>query len=794
MKKVKATTLALLLLTCVALGGVHAYDHSALMHRANRVLQEGVKVNITRDPAIKRFCDDAGIPETTIAISEEERQSLFAAKIKGKYSSLIVEVDKAMQDNGFQPQAVVKAAFATGIGFGIVAACLAFLSLIFIIVWSITECCCEKTCCVDQQKKGEGRGFFRWTCYIVSAILALTTIALTIAWSVSLAKFTKRFPELTCAISILKSDVINGVQINSTSVFVGADQANVLLGNYVSLFESINSIKTNAENVKSKQLTTKADSVVSQANSFSTSFNAASYQHSGVFNPSTQVTVGFALLVKASADNGGLKVEANSLSEIAKSIDNAVKTIANYDQSSAKSTIDMLTSAQNTLEVSLKQPLQNLFNTFTSNSDGADAYFKRASTGFIVTSVLVVIVLSLIYFLILGFNIKDRWYPMRFLLKIIMILQLLLAVLILIMGSVLTGATIFFTYTCTAIDGAITTPNYLAVNLKGTNASPELIRITNNCLYVNGDGNLFTALNIDLAKVNDIGNITSGLQSYINFKGNLTNQSAPYLGGMLFDNITAGINSDLELPGSPAAEDTITGMAKFNSYTCLKDQVYLKTGPPTRSTAGDSAAQDKGLTYSIIRHDGSYSGSKYAGRYNLGTECTTLPTGTTTAQANTYLTNLLTVQDGIQTTYLNLRTDFGAGFYTAENNLFTDMKASTTDLDAIYSKVNSAIDYLNSANSTLPLLLDCRVIRKEVTLFSNILCFRLYEDFYVSSGLGLALGFVLFIYSWFMCCSIRMTTKKKDENNGALYQDANNRGGAFGTPAYQNGQQYNDYK
>ena len=789
----KTTSLALLLIACLALGGVTANSDSALLQRANRVLQEGVKANITRDPAVKRFCDDAGIPEASISINEDERKSQYEAKVSGRFGSLIANIDKSMQSNGAGADTVVKSGFGTGIGFGIIVAALAFLSFIFLFFWSITECCCKKVCCQQEQKKGEGRGWIRWACYIASAVFALATISLTIAWSVFLGRFSKRFPEFTCAVTIMKSDIIDGVQLNSTSVFIGATQADVLLANYVTLFDSIASIKTNSQNVKNRLLTTKANDVVSKSDSYSSSFSASSYTHPGVFTPATTVTVGFALLVKGSVDNGGLKAEARSLADVAKSIDNAVTTISGYDQASIASTRDMLNNARLSLGDKLKKPIIDLFNSFTSSSDGADAALKRASTGFIVTSVIVIIVLTLIYFLILWLNIKDKCYPLKTVSKLIMLLQLLLAVLILIMGAILTGVSIFFTYACVAINGAITTPDYLSTNFKGAGITPQLAKIINGCLYEKGDGNFLTALDIDLTQVNNIGNITDGMQSYINFKGNLTSQSAPYLGGMIAGNISAGISNDLELAGSPVAEDTMTGMTKFNSYTCSQDKVYLKTGPPTVSASGDAFNTQKGSTYSIIRIVNGYSTSKYAGRYT-GSECATLPSSTTSAQANVHLTNLLTAQDNIPTVYGNLKTNFDTGFYTAESGLFTQMKASTTDLDAIYSKINGAIDYLNSAKSTLPLLLDCRVLRKEITIVSNILCFKLNEDFYQASGLGLALGFFLFLYSWCMCCSIRMTTKlEEDENKGAVYYDPNNQG----APAYQNGQnnqQYNDYK
>lgn len=793
MSKVK-TAVTLLLIVLAVAGDCQAANHGLVVDRARRVLQEGVKVTITPDPAVKAYCDDKGIASSDISITNDQRKEL-QAKADGRYSSIIDSINDAMK-NGFDAGSGVKAGFGTGVGFGIVCGSLAFLSLIFLFFWAITECCCKKTCCAETQKKTEGRGWFRWCCYISSAVLGLTAIALTIAYAVYLGKIASRAPELKCGVAILKSDVINGVKINSTSVFVGTTQADVLLGYYIDLFDSINSIKANAQNVKNKGLTTKATTLTNNANSYKTSFSASSFTTKGAFTPSTTVTVGFALMIKTYNDADGLKTEATTLATAANNIDSAMSTIVNYDSSSISSTKSQLKTAKDSMKTQLSDRVSSLFDSFAGSSS-SDEQIKKASQGFLVASIVVIIVFTIVYLVILGLNIKDKCHPLKCLSKIIMLIQLLLAVLILFLGAILTVVSIFITYACVAIDGTISTQNYLTTKMTGLTVPDTLQKLMNGCVYEKGDGNLFTALGMDLANFNNINSITSGLQSYQQIRPNLTSQSAPYIGGMISGNITGGINYDLELAGSPSSEDTVTGMSTFNSYKCSQDTMVLKeTGTTPKSSTGDTDTQGLGAAFSIQRKTGEHK-TAYVNRY-AGAACSGLPSGKTTTDATNLLNQMLDASDTATTAYTSLQTNFNSGFFTAESDLFTTLKGSTTDLDTINSKMDNAIKYLNNANSTLPLLLDCRVLQKEITLMANILCYRVGDDIYQVSGVGLALGFIIFVYSWVMCCSIRLSNPKddKEEGSGAVaYREGEQP--AYGNTYYQDGQnkeQYNGYQ
>lgn len=796
-------TITMLVLLASALSGCQASDHVGVLGRADRLLQTGsVKLTFTRDPAVKKNCDDAGIPEADISITNEQRKEL-QAKVSGRYSNVLVKVETAMSDSS-NTNDLVNAAFGTGLGFGIICGSLAFLSLIFLFIWAISECCCKKTCCAETQKKAEGRGWFRWCCFISSAVLGLTTIALTIAYAVFLGKLGNRTPELKCAISIVKSDLINGVAITSTSVFVGTTQADVLLGYYIEMIDSINSIKANAENVKLRQLTSQANTVVSKESSYRTNFNAATFNHKGVRNPATLVTVGFATQIGSALSSKALETEAATLAATAKSIDDAVVSIASYDPSSLDKTRSSLQKARTNMKTQITDKINSLYSDLASDSSsGADQQIKKASQGFMIASIVIMIGLTVIYLVILGFNIKDRWHPMKCVSKIIMLLELLLAVLILFLGALFTAIAIFITFFCVAIDGSISTPNYLATNLQGAKVSTDLQNIVNGCLYEKGDGNLFVALGIDLSNTEKFNTISAGIQTYVNFRPNLTSttETKPYIGGRLSADLAKGITNDLELAGSPATEDTKTGMADFNAYGCVNDQMSLKTIPAGRTPSADNEAFNvqKGNPFVFLRTSGNFdtaNGHFYAARYDPG-DCTTLSSfGINDATANNRLSNILKAQVELFNVYPALQTSYNAGFYTAESGLFQSMRDSVTDLDKIYANVKGAVDYLNSAGSTLPLLLDCRVMQKDVIILANVLCYRVGEDIYQSAGIGLALGFIIFVYAWVMCCSIRLANPQEEkEGPGALaYQDNQGYPQQNNYQDGQNKEQYNTYQ
>ena len=470
-------------------------------------------------------------------------------------------------------------------------------------------------------------------------------------------------------------------------------------------------------------------------------------------------------------------------------MDGAATSIADLDSSGQQKNKEAMEAARTNMNEGLKDPINKAYNNFIKTSSNSDYFsqIKMASNGFLGASIAVLIGLTIIYLIILAFNIKDKCHPMKFLLKIIMLLQLLLAVLILIMAAITTVVSILIAYACTGIDGAVTVPDYVSTKFKGAGLPSKLTPIINTCLYEKGDGNIFNALNVEISSANNVNNITGGMQTYIDFRGNISTQSAPYVGGNIAANISAARTWDYEVEDTPSSESTKVGKDKFNAIGCAGDIMTLKGVPSgkTGSTSSDaSSIVSKNSNFAIRRDNNNYRTDYYASRY-ISSDCPDF------VNAQKYLTNVLTAQDAINNKLGELNTDYNGNFYTAENDVWKAMKDSINDFDAILVKVNDAVSFLKKMNSSIPLLLDCRVMLKEVTLLENILCFRFGEDLYQESGLGLALGFIIFIYSWVMCCSIRFANLKID---GQEKYNENNGQSAVGAQNLQDGQNKNQYE
>jgi hypothetical protein len=496
-------------------------------------------------------------------------------------------------------------------------------------------------------------------------------------------------------------------------------------------------------------------------------------------------------LVKASLDSGALKTESDTLATIANGVAGAADTIANFDTTTLTSTKSAITSAKTSIDTGLKKPLANFYGTLVDNPNDYFKQVKDAGTSFLIASIIVIIVLTIIYFVILFMNIRDKWHKAKCISKIIMLLQLLLAVLILIMSIIGVVVGVIIAYICTFTDGVISQPNFLSTKFKSLNLPTQMATILNTCVYSKGNGDLFAALGMDLSSINNVNSITNGLQSFTTLQSNLTSQTAPLIGGWLSGNITGGISYDIQLRGVPQEQDLTTGLDKVNAYGCNSDVMVFKNcaSGKVASTTADSATAGIGTTTYCMRHP-SLSTTHYSGRYTSGDTCAS----GTFSDANTVVANTATAADLHKTKLDNMNNDFNNGFYNAEKAVFDKMVSSVNDLNSILAKVQSAITSLNNLGSTLTQLTNCTIVRKEFIMFENVICFRIGEDYYQQTNVGIALGFLLFVYSWFMCCTIRLANKQSTEGENKGGNDIYREEQKNEMPQEQNGNQYDNYQ
>ena len=220
----------------VALGlAMPVLQAEGLAERSQRILQGnqlGGTYQIVEHPDVKKNCEDKGYSSKEIQGDSETRKA-EREKIKGRYAEFFPLIDKVASDSATDQEKkdlTSNVITKTAIGFAGVIAVLSTLSVIFLFFWSIFECCCEKTICVDKQKHHEGRGGFRVICWILTVIIGVITIVAAIIWSVYLGKVSGRSGEIKCAGSILYSDITRGANITKTSRFIGTDGLDNFIG------------------------------------------------------------------------------------------------------------------------------------------------------------------------------------------------------------------------------------------------------------------------------------------------------------------------------------------------------------------------------------------------------------------------------------------------------------------------------------------------------------------------------------------------------------------------------------
>ena len=121
----------------------------------------------------------------------------------------------------------------------------------------------------------------------------------------------------------------------------------------------------------------------------------------------------------------------------------------------------------------------------------------------------------------------------------------------------------------------------------------------------------------------------------------------------------------------------------------------------------------------------------------------------------------MTSTDAFKASMASLKTKYD-DFYVAEKAVFDKIKASITNIENIQAKVVTATELLKDVQTTVKNIANCKIINKELILLENVVCYRVGNDFYVQVVYGVILGTLLFVYSWFICCSIRLSNKKDE--------------------------------
>jgi hypothetical protein len=96
-------------------------------------------------------------------------------------------------------------------------------------------------------------------------------------------------------------------------------------------------------------------------------------------------------------------------------------------------------------------------------------------------------------------------------------------------------------------------------------------------------------------------------------------------------------------------------------------------------------------------------------------------------------------------------------YYSGPSNSLYD---AFTKMQTVKGKVTDMIAYLDAFSGDLFKALDCRILGRHITSFEVALCAKFsYKLMYQTDAL-IALGIILFFYSWCLCCGIRCAPKR----------------------------------
>lgn len=759
-------------------------QHSAIMDRANRLLQttNGSAYVITPSPDIKINCEDQGVSASSLSLTLEQRDAAQAS-FSGSSSPLVSALDGGTSSIDFA--GLIRSAVAGPLGVAGIFFVLSFLSLVFLFFWSITECCCKKTCCVKDDPAVPGRSKARIICWIIGAVIGVATVGVTIGWVVSLGKLSGAAKDLKCAITIFYSDIVMGTNLENGSKFAGTKGISSILTSYVSFIDGVPSIKADAQTVVNFGLGAKGLSTVAKYVTFKAFFNSATYTYKGGKTSSATVLANIGTYIKGAIDSKALEGEVNTLNSTAAQIHTAVSKIAAYSTSSLSSVRSNLVSMNSTLTKSLETPLTDLYKQVAGvGSPDYSAQISSAMKTFMIVSIIVIVLFTVIYLVILYFTGKmNKFHGLKIISKIIMIIQLILGILILVFAIISAIISILFIVMCAVMNGAITTADYIAK----VSSDSTIKNVMTYCVYKNGNGDLLKALGADFSEMNTISDISTGMQSYEKLTPNLTSQTSPYIGGGFATNLSNYLAFTDVDRGTPQSEDVQTGYEYFNTLRCASDVIAPKTVPAgyTESAPAHTVSQGVNTNYCFTFANIPNTVTTYGTtpRYTLA--CTGAGTLTTTAGGAQLQVIVDSIKD-YKVKYTLLKTDYDNNFYLEEGGLFTAMLNSKPYLDRINTKISNATATLSSLNGTFSAVADCTVMRKEIILVENVLCYRIGQDFISQTALAVAVGTLIFIYTWFICCGIRLATKTEDAKPNQVAPQGYNKAADNSMPA-QNG-------
>jgi len=111
---------------------------------------------------------------------------------------------------------------------------------------------------------------------------------------------------------------------------------------------------------------------------------------------------------------------------------------------------------------------------------------------------------------------------------------------------------------------------------------------------------------------------------------------------------------------------------------------------------------------------------------------------------------------------------------TVAKLVLSKISASTADLNALSTKMTDVLQFAQSFVEKTDGMVDCRILRRELVLFSNTFCHSFVLDWNKFAEIFVMVGPLIFFFSICMCSAIRCPPiyKPNDESGGQVGPDA----------------------
>lgn len=192
----------------------------------------------------------------------------------------------------------------------------------------------------------------------------------------------------------------------------------------------------------------------SKYNTFKTTYTAAPYTYSGAFTPATSVVITQAAVLTQLKDNP-LKTEVDLLSSVGNQVATAADEITKLSNTNIYQ--DELRINRENLRTQVRDPLEKNFNIIFGSDPDYFKSIKSSTNSFLIGAIVIIIVFTVLFLVILVFTaFYNKLHCLKFVQKIIMILQLAIGILILLFSMFGIAVTVGNYYGCYALDGIMT--------------------------------------------------------------------------------------------------------------------------------------------------------------------------------------------------------------------------------------------------------------------------------------------------------------------------------------------------